>query len=221
MSTIVATDRPEPDEPGAASERLHKRLGVVAAVLLGLATVATAWGAYQANRWGGVMAAEFNESVRLSADAGKAYQEGDAIHAVDATAFSQWVTATSEGEFERADYLAESLFSQSLVTAVAAWQAMGPAAAPPSPFELDEYVVAQWAEGDRLEAESQAATDRALAANQNGDDYVLLGVLLASVLFIAGAASTIESLRIRSAFLAIGGTVFAGCVVMLAVYPVH
>jgi hypothetical protein len=45
---------------------------------LGLATLASAWGAYQATRWSGVMATSFSEATILSNDAGKAFQLADA-----------------------------------------------------------------------------------------------------------------------------------------------
>ena len=41
------------DEPSVDPERENQRFEIAAAVLLGLATIAIAWGAYQANLWGG------------------------------------------------------------------------------------------------------------------------------------------------------------------------
>lgn len=211
--TTDATSNPDP-------ERTGRRLGVVAAVLLGLATVATTWGAYQANRWNGVMTSSFNESARLSTDAGKLYQEGDAINALDANLFAEWALATTAGNAEAADYLAENLFSEGLVAALDAWQAAGDDA-PSAPFDLEEYVVPQWDAGDALEVESQAATDRADDANQTGDDYVLVTVLLAVVLFTAGIAATLESVRLKGAFLVSGGVVFVVATGLLLSYPVQ
>jgi hypothetical protein len=211
--TTDARSTPDPD-------RTSRRLGVVAAVLLGLATVATAWSAYQANRWNGVMTSNFNESVRLSTDAGKLYQEGDAINTLDANLFAEWALATTADNAEAADYLAENLFSEGLIDALEAWQAAG-ADAPPSPFDLDEYVVPQWDAGDALEIESQAATDLADDANQTGDDYVLVTVLLAVVLFTAGIAATLESVRLKAAFLVSGGVVFVVAAGLLLTYPVQ
>lgn len=207
------------DADGDAEERTGQRLGVVAALLLGLATVATAWAAYQANLWNGVMSTEFNESVRLSTDAGKLYQEGDAISTLDGNLFVEWALATTEGNAAAADYIADTLFSEPMVEAVAEWTAAG-ADAPGSPFDLDGYAQPQWAEGDALEAESQAATERAQEANQNADDYVLVTVLLAVVLFTAGIAATLDAVRLKAAFLASGAVVFVVSVGLLLTHPV-
>jgi hypothetical protein len=210
----------EPESPGSDRDRANRRLGVVAAVLLGLATVATAWGAYQANRWNGVMTTEFNESVRVSTDAGKLYQEGDAISTLDANLFVEWAVATSEGNAAAAAYIADSLFSESMVAAKDEWLAAGDEA-PASPFDLDSYVVPQWDQGDALEAESQEATDRAKDANQTSDDYVLVTVLLAVVLFTAGIAATVDAVRLKVAFLTSGAVVFVLAVGLMLTYPVE
>jgi hypothetical protein len=216
------TDEPADAAPPPSTdhERADRRLGVVAAVLLGLATVATAWSAYQANLWNGVMTSNYNDSVRLSTDAGKLYQEGDAINALDANLFAEWALATTEGNDEAADYLAENLFSEGLVAAVATWEAQGDDA-PPSPFDLDEYVVPSWSAGDALEVESQEATDRADAANKIADDYVLVTVLLAVVLFTAGIAATLDTVRLKAGFLVFGGVVFLTSVGLLLSFPVE
>lgn len=214
-----ADDAHTSDAVGDVEERTGQRLGVVAAVLLGLATVATAWAAYQANLWNGVMSTEFNESVRLSTDAGKLYQEGDALSTLDANLWVEWALATTEGNAGAADYIAGSLFSEPMVAAVAEWEAAGDDA-PASPFDLEGYAQPQWAEGDALEAESQAATERAQEANQTADDYVLVTVLLAVVLFSAGIAATLDAVRLKMAFLASGTVVFVVSVGLLVTHPV-
>ena len=210
-----------PPEGGTdPDERRTSLIAALAALLLGLATVATAWGAYQANRWGGVMATDFNEATRLSTDAGKLYQEGDAAYSLDTTVYVDWAVAVSEGNEVAAAYLEESLFSDALTTALAEWEAQGDAA-PDSPFDLEAYVIPQWAAGDALEAESQATFEHAKEANQNGDDYVLVTVVFASVLFFAGMASTVSATRIKVVFLVIGAVLFVGAAATMATYPVY
>lgn len=196
-----------------------KMVGAIAAVLLGLATVATAWGAYQANRWSGVMTTEFNEAIALNSDAGKEFQEGDAQYTLDSTVYVDWAIALTEDNTELAAYLQESLFSDELSAATEEWTAMGDDA-PASPFELDSYYLPQWTAGDELEAETEAKFDTAKEANQRGDNYVLVTVVFASVLFFAGMASTVSRPAIKVGFLVIGGVLFVGAAGVMATFPV-
>ena len=88
-----------------------KKLAVMAAVLLGIATVSSAWGAYQAARWSGSMTTNFNEALALNNDAGKLFSEGDAEYNLDQSLFVEVVVAVQEADEERATFIQENLFS--------------------------------------------------------------------------------------------------------------
>jgi hypothetical protein len=114
-------------------------------------------------------------------------------------------------------------FRAEFLPAVDAWLATEPFgndAAPPTPFTMDEYVVAQQVKATEL---SDLADQRALAArvaNQNGDNYVLTMVLFASVLFFAGVSSKMNRPRNRAIILGFGVITLTVGVVILASLPI-
>ena len=80
--------------------------------------------------------------------------------------------------------------------ALNAWLATDPVNntnSPPTPFDMEEYVVPELIEAQELISEADEAAVEARAANQNGDNYVLTAVLFAAVLFFAGVASRLEN----------------------------
>ena len=78
-----------------------------------------------------------------------------------------------------------------------AWLATDPGNnpdAPPTPFAMPEYTVAEFDEADAARRSSPTRQRSTLgAANQNGDNYVLTAVLFAAVLFFSGVASKLEN----------------------------
>ena len=111
-------------------------------------------------------------------------------------------------------------FREEFVPAVNAWLATDPITnpnAPPTPFTMDDYVVADLVIADELSATADEKAQAARDANQNGDNYVLTMVLFASVLFFAGVSSKL--VRKRNRILALGFGVIllvAGSVILLS-----
>jgi hypothetical protein len=185
-------------------------------VLLSLATVLAAWSAFQSAKWSGVQATRFNqasasrtESIRASTTAG---QEALA----DVTVFTAWLNATELGERSVADALA-SRFRGEFATAFKAWKATDPLhnpAAPATPFVLPQYRRADSAKANELLAAATKRFDEATRANQISDNYVLLTVLAATVLFFVGVSTQLERLEFRMALVGLALVVFlvsTGC----------
>jgi hypothetical protein len=57
-------------------------------------------------------------------------------------------------------------------------------------------------------------------ANRASDDYVLLTVRFAAVLFFSGIVSTFESRRLRTSVFVLAATLFAGRIIVLATLPI-
>lgn len=185
---------------------------LAAAILLALATVMSAWCAYQATRWSGVQATAFgqagalrSESVRASTRAGQQVQ-------IDVQSWLAWIDARVSGRDEVADFLHER-FRAEFLPAFDAWmdsvQGEPKGTVPEgTPFELPEYQLAEGEKADRLESEAAASFDEARRANQTGDNFVLTAVLYASVLFFAGIGTKWRSSRLRLFSLGLGSIVF-------------
>lgn len=203
--------------------RFDRWVEFIAAVVLSLATVATAWAGYQAALWGGDqaehMAAASAANVQSSQQTNMAQQR----LGLQATLFVQWATAISEENQDLADFLYQR-FPKELRVATDAWIATKPLKnpdAPATPFEMAEYALPETSLA--VEFRQQAETESAAAnqANEISDRYVLLTVIFASVLFFGGISGKFQSKAIDLAMLMLSGVVFLIGLGILLTYPVQ
>jgi len=195
----------------------------VATALLALATVATAWSAYQARQWTGEQAQGYSHATakriavnRTSAVANRQVQ-------IDVATFIQWVDATARHETELADFY-RARFRDEFKPAFAAWLASKPLTnpdAPPTPFALPAYRLAESVKADRLDLAAAADSEGAKAANERANNYMLAVVLFASSVFFAGMSAKLRTRNARITLLAIGAVLFVGTIVWLGTLPVQ
>jgi hypothetical protein len=196
---------------------------IISAVLLAVAVIATAWSGYQATRWGGVQANAFaaagaarTESTRASTTAGQ-------LVTIDVTIFVEWAGALSEDNDVLADFLEERMRDE-FKPALDAWLATEPLDdpdAPPTPFAMPEYELADEQAAEDLLAEAELKSEEARDANQTGDDYVLTTVLFAAVLFFGGVGTKFKSRFVKSLTILLGAAIFVTGAVLLASYPIE
>lgn len=196
---------------------------LVAAVLLALATVLTAWSGYQATRWSGTQATAFSRAGALRSESLRATTQGGQRVTIDVQTFVAWVDAVSSGDQRRADFL-RARFRAEFVPAFEEWVASAPGGPggkipPGTPFDLPSYRVADLVKADRLERQASASFAQATDANQTGDNFVLTAVLFASVLFFAGIGTKWRSFRLRVFSLILAGVAFVTGVAIVASLP--
>jgi hypothetical protein len=207
--------------PMNATRSRGRAFEVVATVLLAVATVATAWAAYQSRQWTGVQAQQTSHATAARIAVNRSAAVANRQLQIDVATFIQWVNAHLEHRAEVADFY-RARFRDEFKPAFSAWLATQPfsnAAAPETPFALPEYRLKASAEADRLEAKAAADSNEAKAANQRASNYMLAVVLFASALFFAGISSKVESSGAKVALLAIGCILFLGTVVFMATFP--
>ena len=198
-------------------------LEVVAAVILAVVTIITAWSAFQATKWGGVMAIRFSEANAARTEATQAMARVNAKQAVDVGLFVEYAAARAAGDTALVNFLQER-FRDEFRPAFGAWLALDPlenADAPATPFTMDEYVIAEQAAADDATATADLRAQQARDANQTGDNYVLLTVLFASVLFFAGVSTKFDSVRVQQALLSVAVLVLLAGVGLLLSYPIE
>ena len=190
---------------------------VAATVVLSLAVLLTAWSAYQAARWSGV------QSINASQYAGHLIESseiGSLIETqmeIDSQATSAWLIMAAEDN-QRGMQVLEERFSDMLAPAFEAWIAGSDGAVVPPGLPED---LPQYEEGfeELLEAKSfefasaTEASETAAEANSTSDRYVLVTVVMASVMFVAGIGAKLRGRRIRLTLLAVAGLL---CVVAIA-----
>ena len=191
---------------------LSSKIESIASIVLAVAVVLTAWAAFQAGKWGGEQSIQFSVAGASRTESARADTRGGQLAQIDVSMFTDFVAAYFDdtqsgmiGPYDGTAYaptpgtVSGFLYTRmrpEFLPAMDAWLATDPANnpnAPPTPFVMDEYVVAQFLEAERLvDVADQAAVD-ARAANQTGDNYVLTAVLFAAVLFFSGIATKLEN----------------------------
>jgi len=139
------------------SEGAHRRLELLSTVLLALATVATAWSAYQSRQWTGEQSQGYSKATasriavnRFAALAGRQVQ-------IDVATFIQWVNAHEEHRPDLARFY-RVRFRDEFKPAFAAWLATRPftaPSAPETPFAMRGYQLKASSQADRLEAKAR------------------------------------------------------------------
>ena len=202
--------------------RAHDRLELVATIVLSIATVLTAWSAFQAAKWSGVQTLQLNDATALRAESVKYDTAGGQQEAVDVAFFNNWITAVAEDNEELAAYH-QARFSDELTVAFEAWIELDLEAddAPESPIEMDEYVIEAYADGEDLVEEGDALATQARESNQRSDNYVLLTVLFAAVLFFAGISGKFSSLRAQRIMVGMASVLLVVGAAFLVTFPVE
>lgn len=203
--------------------RFDRWVEFIAAVVLSLATVATAWAGYQAALWGGDQAEHMAAANSATVQAAQKSNQALQVTSLHANLFVAWVTAISNEDQELADFLYER-FPEALKTASDAWIATNPRTnpdAPSTPFQMVEYSLPETAEAAELDQKAQEEMELAQAANDISDRYVLLTVIFASVLFFGGISGKFQSKAIDLAMLVLSGLVFLVGLGILATYPIQ
>ncbi|HEX6311998.1 MAG TPA: hypothetical protein VF152_10260, partial [Acidimicrobiia bacterium] len=90
-----------------------------------------------------------------------------------------------------------------------------------TPFTMPEYQLAQQDRADRLEVQADRETELARRDNQRGDNYVLVTVLFASVLFFAGVSSKLGSTRNRAMTIGLAVVMLLVGVAILVTFPIE
>ena len=190
-------------------------------VLLSVTTIMAAWSAFQASKWSGLMSISFSQATTARIEAARLDGDANRRISVQVGVFSQWIQARATEETEQAEYLV-SVFPEPLATAFDAWLATDPAnnpEGPRTPFEMPQYQLPEQAEAQAADQRADAKFTEALANNQRGDNYTLLAVLFAAVLFFAALSSRAKAPPIRYAFLGLGTILFVAAAGLLIAFP--
>jgi len=192
------------------------------AIVLALATTASAWCAYQSKLWGGAQMARANAAVRAGREGAVNSLAAMQARTFDASMFISYMQARLERNTSLEAFLAER-FRPEMKPAVEAWLKLDPlnnSAAPPTPFRMAEYAQKETAEVARQEEIATKAMAAAGEARRNSDNYVLLTVVFASVLFFGGIARAFDSRSLRIVLAALAVLLFLGTLVALTYLPI-
>jgi hypothetical protein len=212
------------DAPHESKKHTHaERMELAATILLGLAALATAWSSYQASRWHGEQAQAQSRATATRLESTRASGVANREAEIDVQLFIQWVDAHQQRDTKLANFY-RSRFTDRLERAFPAWIATMPfenADAPPSPFAMPAYRLAETGNATRLEAQAAAATEEAKEDIQRADNYVLSAVLFAAALFFGGLSLRLRTETGRVRILGMGYVLLAGAGIWVATFPVN
>jgi hypothetical protein len=206
---------------GRSRSQPGRLIEIVTVVLLAVATVGSAWSAYQVSRWNGVETDEARASAVLRIESSREFGLATQVAAYDAATVAQYAAAVASENEALQDFLRATLVRPGFVPMFDSWEAQISAGQTPTNLLADEeYLDGLFASSDALDAEAGEATARAEEAGANGDDYIRLTLFFASALFFAGITASFST-RFSKILLLLGSAVILGAAgVLLAGFPV-
>jgi hypothetical protein len=187
---------------------------------MSLAALSTSWASYQASLWSGEQAQRGATSAAYRAKSTRASTHAGQLRMIDIGVFGHWMSATVSGDSALANFI-KSRFRSEFTPAFESWMASQPLKSPdaaPSPFAHPRYRLAE----DSIAASLDHVADREAAASQRAnrisDSYVLDAVIMATVLFFAGAEQA-NAIRLRILMLVIATAMCATGIVRLIEAP--
>lgn len=204
-------------EAPAETTRTSRVLDILTVILLSVTAVLTAWCGFEASKWGGEMSIAFSQASSARIQAASAESTAQAARQYDLTLYTEWVLAEANGQDDLVRFV-EERFTEEFAVAFDAWNAEGRASR--GPLAMAEYVPPGTVEAEKLSARADAKFDEALANNQRGDDYSLLTVLFALVLFFAAISQHQSAPWRRRVFLSLAGVIAIGGIATLLTFPI-
>jgi hypothetical protein len=203
VSHVVEKLYEKPEHAAHARTYAEEALEVVEAVVLALVAAATAWSGYQAARCDGHRAQLYAESAKLRVGVEELHTLAGQDRIYDITTFNSWI-AVKVGGNQKLAGLFESRFRDEYRSAFTAWLSTDPfnnPKAPPGPVFMPEYRSAKLEDAKRLDLEATTIFERGTDAEDLGNRYVRITVLLATVLLLISIGQRFQVTRVRTGLL--------------------
>ena len=187
----------------------NRRIELVAAVILGVAGILTAFAAYKAALTDGDALKGYTASARTTADANGYFNEAFATYTSDQSLFLEYQLLVEQGDTDLAFAIRERLFSPELEAGTAAWELIpaGSPDEPPTPLQTEEYVIPAQTEAIALTEQAADEFTEAQAFDDAGDKFELAAVFLAVSLFLAGVGSLFKARKVQIAILTMAAVI--------------
>lgn len=194
---------------------------LIAILLLSVTAILTAWTGFQASKWSGAMSISFSQASTNRIAAARFESTANRKLSVQVALFTQWLEAYQSGDTELTEFL-QARFPEPLATVFPAWLDARPLKdpdAPATPFDMEEYVIPESVQAGAADRKADQKFAQALRNNQRGDNYTVLTIGFASVLFFAALSERMRRRSAQWALLCIGGVGFVLLAVILATFP--
>lgn len=194
---------------------------LIAILLLSVTAILTAWTGFQASKWSGAMSISFSQASTNRIEAARTEAMASRKLTVQVSLFTQWLEAYQAGDTELSTFLL-GRFPEPLATVFPEWLESRPLKnpdAPSTPFEMEQYVIPESLEAAAADATADRKFREALRNNQRGDNYTVLTIGFAAVLFFAALSERMRRRSAQWALLGIGGVGFVILALVLLTFP--
>jgi hypothetical protein len=210
-----------PSRSGRRDPAGNRVLEILAVALLGIATVGTAWCAYQAAQWNGEQGDLAREAADERLEASRLFGLATQAVAFDANMVAQYAQAVVADNEDLQAFYRATLFRAEFLPVLDRWEAeIADGGVPTRLLEDEEYLAEQLAPYEEATSTAEAISERSEEAGRNADDYVLVTVLLATSLFFAGVTTSFRMRTARLLLLAAAGLTVAYSASLLVELPV-
>jgi hypothetical protein len=197
-------------------------LDLASTIILSVTLVLTAFSAWESTLWNGEQAEAYARASSARTQSNGALIVASTQKAYDATSFSTGIVEFFRGDQAAVDFFRQRLLRDEFKQAVEAWIALDPENnpdAPDTPFEMPEYRNAKEEDSKALAATAESELTYGDAANEHGDNYVLVTVFFAAVLFFTGIVTKFKSDSIRFASLVMASIALVGATAFMLTLP--
>jgi hypothetical protein len=185
---------------GPRGDRL---LEILAVVLLGIATVGTAWCGFQSSMWNGIDDDSKLAATQARIESSRIYNTSTTAAAYDATMVARYAEAYRADDKKLMAFYRRTLVRKEFLPVLDRWVAMADRGQTPPNLMQDkqylELIMGPYQKAEARTAELDAASD---SAGTIANTYVLMTLLLAMALFFAGVTSSFRYPVVRLMLLA-------------------
>jgi hypothetical protein len=217
-AAITTEEAPETSTEDASQERpAHRVRETVVLIVLSITAVLTAWCGFESAKWSGEMSVAFSEASSSRIEAARQSGVANAARQADLSVWGVYLQARAQGDTALATFV-EKRFSDHFRVAYQAWINTGEATS--GPFKMKEYVPPGTTEAAAADQRADSRFADALVFNQSGDNYALLTVLYALVLFFAAASTRLGRSNAQWILIGVAITFLTAATVILATFPI-
>jgi len=169
---------------------IDRLIEMVTVLVLGLATVGTAWCGYQAAQWNGVQSTATSTSTDQRVEASRLFGVATQKVSYDSSMIAQYAQAVQAKNTQLVAFYRATLIREELLPVIDRWEAQIRAGGTPTRLIDDtSYMDAQLGPYRTATAKADASSKQALEAGDISHDYVINTILLAVALFFSGVLS--------------------------------
>jgi len=185
------------------SQSRFEAIEIIEALILALVAVATAWSGYQAAQWAGKRAQQYAEASRLRVTAEGLATLAGQERIYDSDTFNSWVAAKLDGKEKAAEFF-ERRFKRRIPIGLHSLVEDRPfqqSASATGPIFMPDYHNAKHEQFLGLSKQAAEVADLGTKSGENGDEYVRITVLLATVLLITAIGQRFRFKTVRLVFM--------------------